>query len=60
VPSEGRINVLLWYSLVGTLVGLLWIGPVGVSGCTWHGDDSPHLAVGAPLVLFVGSVRGSG
>jgi len=24
VPNEGRINVLLWYRLVGALVGLLW------------------------------------
>ena len=25
VPSEGRINVLLWYRLVGAYVGLLWM-----------------------------------
>jgi len=36
VSNEGRINVLLWYCLVGMYVRL----PLGVegSGCTWYGD----------------------
>jgi len=44
VSNEGRMNVLLWYRLVGTYVGLLPV--LGVSGCAWYGGDSPHLAVG--------------
>jgi len=31
VSNEGRINVLLWYCLVGVYVGL----PLGVEGAKW-------------------------
>ena len=48
VSDEGRIDALLWFRLVGAYVGLLPV--LGVSGCTWYGGDSPHLAVG-PSVL---------
>jgi len=44
VSNEGRMNVLLWYRLVGAYVGLLPV--LGVSGCAWYGGDGPHLAVG--------------
>jgi len=41
VSNEGRINVLLWYRLVGAHVGLLPGFAPGVSGCTWYRGDSP-------------------
>ena len=46
VSNEGRMNVLLWYRLVGAYVGLLPGFAPEVSGCAWYGGDSPHLAVG--------------
>jgi len=44
VSNEGRINVLLWYRLIGAYVGLLPGFAPGVSGCAWYGGDSPHLS----------------
>jgi len=44
MSNEGRMNVLLWYHLVGAYVRLLPV--LGVSGCAWYGGDSSHLAVG--------------
>ena len=36
--------MVLWYSLVGHVVGLLGNRPPQVSGTWWYVDDSPHLA----------------
>jgi len=59
VSNEGRINVLLWYHLVGAYVGLLPV--LGVSGCAWYGDDSPHLEVGpSPWLSILCGSRFSG
>jgi len=47
VSIEGRMNVLLWYRLVGAYVGLLPLAHASeVSGCAWYGGDGPYLAVG--------------
>jgi len=54
--NEGRIDVLLWYRLVGAYVGLLPGFAVGVSGCAWYGGDGPHLSC-RPLSLPVHAVR---
>jgi len=41
--NEQRINVVLWYPLVGMLVGLLlFIGYERVSNYMWYEDDGPH------------------
>jgi len=47
VSNEERIDVLLWYRLVGAYVGLL--SGASASGSKWLRmvwGDSPHLAVG--------------
>ena len=49
VSNEGRMDVLLWYRLVGAYVGLLPGFALEVSGCAWYGGDGPHLAVGPSL-----------
>ena len=59
VSNEGRMNVLLWYRLVGAYVGLFPGFAPGVSGCAWYGGDSPHLAVG-PSVLAALCCAGPG
>jgi len=51
VSIERRIDVLLWYRLVGAYVRLLWNGSARVSGFAWYRDDGPHLAVGALPLL---------
>ena len=48
VSSEGRMNVLLWYPLVGCVVGLLAVKSYGrVSGAQLRGSTGPPWSNGS-------------
>ena len=59
VSNEGRINVLLWYCLVGAYVGLP-LGVVGSPGGKWRSIALMHLTVrrgitNCMVVMFIAS-----
>ena len=44
--------MILWYLLVGHVVGLLGTEHPQASGTWWYVDDSPHLADLYPKALY--------